>query len=1263
MVSSSSPQATEHPTLSAHYLLAPLETLDESLNDPHEERINIHDLIETYNVLALRIKEILLRTSDSDQTAAPLTLLTERSQVLINALRRDVKRVVQNPLTTTLYEKGTKDGMDLEDEVYYARDLALLGQQAIRLTSELFAFPQLYSRLTVSQLRFLLHDILIILSEPSLPTPHSKRTFALLRWILQVQKLPFNVLSPHSAKIIVCVKQWLKEEKEQIIVDGLKILAELLRGNPKLFLGPACDLNRDTLAYLLTDSANTRSAAAHALSAFAYAKVVQSLPCSPDPYKHKVSYELSRASREFVIQYIEGDDPTQTPSLRRILESSLKDSHFSTHSCDPQWAAVVIASFIVLIDIPLFESETLFKMKDLLWLISDHPSATVRLLHTPVWKCCVWAFGRIPVDSNMSKKAQALITQDLRNGVGALLLHVMFNLDGKDMVSRTLEALTWMLDNKLSRQDGIFLLCHLLDSPRGNPDIVPILHEQLFDGKILDTHLADLMKHTTTTVTSDSKAVRGIVRQLSVQEIIEHWEKLYQLWSYGVKYILKHTIQSESHKPIFAAWKRLLRADIECCRKQDLAAPSRRVVNILGHLCDAFALETSDAQMEVKEIQLLRMLWHVAQRCFSHSSLKETRTVLLSSIVRRDFQISDMTVRTEWLELCQVISKDSAGDEGSVDDSSSQTWLAVARIWADIDGVAGENLVAFLKLVFPERLTTEEATQVWKRLLQRAIADCAQTHGRESCLSLWNTFATNDQTLLLAFPKQFFAMSSAFIVPFDSELAKAALQFLDKTLQSLYAPDHFLDTSMRYIDMIHALLHSIPDAHLVFCISSLSTSLRCWIEDKSTLVPDAAYSQSVFPLYEAILSRIRQQTPNEETLGLLWKFFLSPIERPVFSKEAITTFQTFWMATYHGQDVLFEPELIRYLKGLDMALGVGLAAGLTQSDDSQLSNGSHVSETQCSGPLAPTGSQILEKFFTTVSSADNTDNVAQPSSPIRDPATPSRGVSSKDKSHHRSDSTSSGSSRGSKRKRSQEVEDIVEETPMTVPSIPVLQEPVAAESNEPRTPSRHSAPIQTLRDKGKGKAPAHARERLRTPVRRRPKARSAGRQVRASQLMTPEPSAPPSSHHVASPHWSEAEEQYESWENAVASPRSFAQISKGMDVDMEPINFASVERDRSNANNSDDVMLSSPSIRAAKRRKSNLRTVENTRSPAPTTSRNQKGDRATPARIVQLQRAFKAFKDDQEMPLEELVKAAELAQAFGTTMNDLVHTRAVRERS
>ncbi|GAW00156.1 hypothetical protein LENED_001656 [Lentinula edodes] len=1214
--------------MSAHYLLSPLETLDESLNDSHEERIGLHDLTETYNLLATRIKEILLQSSEPDQAASPLTLLAERSHVLLSALRRDIKRVLINPRTTSPKERS--QGMDL-DEVHYARDLALLGQQAIRLTSELFAFPQLNATMHVNQLRLLLSDVLIILSETSLPTPHSKRTFALLRWILQVQKLPVNVLSPHNSKIIACVKRSLEGEKEHVNVDGLKILAELLRNYPKLFLGPACNLFSDALRFLISESESLRSAAAHTTSAFAYAKVLQGLPYSRT---QQVSYELSRTIRKFSIRYLEEEED---PSLRNLLQSSLNNSHLSPHSAGPQWAAVVIASFIVLIDTPLFKSATLPQIKSLLWQITDHSSATVRLLHMPVWKCFVWAFARIPVDEENSKKVQTVISQDLRNGTGALLLHVMLNLKGKDMMARILEVVGWMFVDKPSRQDGVVVLCQLLGSarmPRSGTSVIPILHEQLFNGKILEAHLADLMKHTVTIC--DSTVVRKIIRELTVQETMDHWDKLYDLWKHSVKVILRRPLP-DIRTSVIAAFENLLRADSEYCQRSSQVSPSSKVAHIVGNLCNDFPHTISDVNIEVEHIRVLRLLWHSVQRLFSRSQLlKKPGDKLLTAVVKRGYQISNVVIQAEWWKLCRDIVCSASGSEelagGSIFDS--RTWVAVARLWAAIDDVSADSLVTFLKFVFPEQLTADDALSLWGMLLHKALFEFRT---RDRANDLWIIFAADDQTLALVFPQQFHTLISAFVIPWNTEQAKPVL--------------------------------------------------RCWIEDQSTIVPDKVYFQSIFPLYEDILQRLRKEEPNERTLGLLWKLFLSPIERPVPSKEAVKAFEVFWFATYHGKDILFEPELIGYLKGLDMALGVGLAAGLTQSDDSQQTTGSLVPETQSLEPVPLTGSQILEKWFDTFTHADKANDpkiVPPSSSPIREPEISPPGGAAESSNlipmlidHEIPENQSnSASPRGFKRKRRQEDEEIVEETPAPISSVRISQRegavPDIDELNNGSPDQRTKLKEKSkFKDKGKGRALSASEKQLKTPTKSGQKASETRSWIRESQLMTPEPSAPPSSHHghaaavSVSLDEDEGDEDYGSWENAVVSPETFLHISRELDVDIDAPDTNMVERDRFGANdhNDDDdaILLNSPSIRAAKRRKPSPKTTGTTNA----SDRARGRDRTISAKVFQLQQALQAFKDDTETPVEDLIKVSELVQEFGSKVNHklLARTRTDRNKS
>lgn len=98
------------------------------------------------------------------------------------------------------------------------------------------------------------------------------------------------------------------------------------------------------------------------------------------------------------------------------------------------------------------------------------------------------------------------------------------------------------------------------------------------------------------------------------------------------------------------------------------------------------------------------------------------------------------------------------------------------------------------------------------------------------------------------------------------------------------------------------------------------------------------------------------------------------------------------------------------------------------------------------------------------------------------------------------------------------------------------------------------------KDKGKGKA---IQQLPHTPVKR---GRTVSRK-QESQLMTPEPSAPPSSHGHgyanSVQHPEEDNEDYGDWEKETVSPGSFAQISreldtKNMDVDAgEPASLSS----------------------------------------------------------------------------------------------------------
>lgn len=72
----------------------------------------------------------------------------------------------------------------------------------------------------------LLDDILTVVLGTDLPTLSSKRTQTLAMWILQVQRLPFCVLSSHSHRLVMALKRAICNEigKQQAVLDGLKVL-------------------------------------------------------------------------------------------------------------------------------------------------------------------------------------------------------------------------------------------------------------------------------------------------------------------------------------------------------------------------------------------------------------------------------------------------------------------------------------------------------------------------------------------------------------------------------------------------------------------------------------------------------------------------------------------------------------------------------------------------------------------------------------------------------------------------------------------------------------------------------------------------------------------------------------------------------------------------------------------------------------------------------------------------------------------------------
>lgn len=128
----------------ADYLSSPIRTLCESVEDVEQDFISDHDVVEAYNVLCARIRS---RKADLSKATAPVSLSDFQKDVplLVLCISRDIQRVLPNPFESTPHR--SEQSYDINhpiDNMPPTMD-HMLCQCAIRLMSDLFMYPFLYS--------------------------------------------------------------------------------------------------------------------------------------------------------------------------------------------------------------------------------------------------------------------------------------------------------------------------------------------------------------------------------------------------------------------------------------------------------------------------------------------------------------------------------------------------------------------------------------------------------------------------------------------------------------------------------------------------------------------------------------------------------------------------------------------------------------------------------------------------------------------------------------------------------------------------------------------------------------------------------------------------------------------------------------------------------------------------------------------------------------------------------------------------------------
>jgi hypothetical protein len=120
------------------FLNVPLKTLRISLDDS-TERITLHDLAETYNVIYSRLKEVILMGLDSLKGAKALEFIQLSNSFITKAILRDMNRLFTHPFS--MDDCHIIDDMMDDEHMQYALDLTSVAHEAIRLLSQIVAFP------------------------------------------------------------------------------------------------------------------------------------------------------------------------------------------------------------------------------------------------------------------------------------------------------------------------------------------------------------------------------------------------------------------------------------------------------------------------------------------------------------------------------------------------------------------------------------------------------------------------------------------------------------------------------------------------------------------------------------------------------------------------------------------------------------------------------------------------------------------------------------------------------------------------------------------------------------------------------------------------------------------------------------------------------------------------------------------------------------------------------------------------------------------
>ncbi|KIM35907.1 hypothetical protein M413DRAFT_449530 [Hebeloma cylindrosporum] len=911
------------------YFSSPLRTLTLSIKDPGHECISIHDLAEAYNVLSTRIRSL---NGQLDEASPSVSVFKERSSDIAYCLGRDIRCILPNPFKEQSYQHSfvghsyfTDDSSD-DEETQLLTENDLLCQYALRFTSDLFTFRAIHSYFADFELTDLLRAALSPCIKLSRPIFNSRKICALAIWVLGTQRLPFPALNSAKSDIVSTLMNSLSLDVGGSTgkLDALQAIHSILTRHPS-FSVAFSELLPSVLGHLNAESLELRLKAALAISGFAVAKL-----SSPDQFPQT---EIGKMLQQYLdVQTSRGRRAGSEHLLPSMFKAALADEE-AWRGSGPSFAIGVTSCIVVLLDRFFFSSPRSLKLVySVITLCAGHRKDNIRSVHPELWRLLIWVFARLPItfDPGDSPSDQSLrqdtrdpafliLRQELKHGLATGLIDVLLRADGvgekrKDDVTRVMTILADLVksDHAPSRDVGSAMLCRLIasigssssDRTHGGERLDVRFSRELIDGQLLSKSSREIRVRAT-----ETNDLIPILPPLLEEEVNHHWIALADIWASIVQQRLG--LGFDLTPDDLRVWQALLLVKGALATEHKYLTAPPAFSSRFASVITKFSTSIDTAEAQARYLSFVTKLWTVMKNVFTSASLSSPAEVILASLLKKQFSLSDDKVKELWSQLCadlisvgipsllHVLHRRSESQEGP--EVTRQLWVLLAENGPLASGAEDWiHLLHFLAMPLGVWDMSHQECEIWESILQKALVFAVKvSQARHTVVSRFiELLGENKLASLKRVPRLSQCLLAQSLPTSCSEMNVKLLRVIDEALVLCYnATVEEKACALSILRSISSVISQSNESEIVRFLSALQQGISCWIADEEEVLQENEHSALVTTLYTKSLDLLARLEPSIATLNAVSTFVQSVFVR--VRGDGPLIFHNFWRKTYH----------------------------------------------------------------------------------------------------------------------------------------------------------------------------------------------------------------------------------------------------------------------------------------------------------------------------------------------------------------------------